>query len=180
MLQNRGWRLLLAVLEAQIPQLDSQGFGNVLLALGRLEQAPEPLLAKLLPAAQAALPTFLPQHVSNSLLGLAYLSIDPGHAFLVAAAKRFVSVIDSATPQNIANALWAYATLGVEPGRQLLDAYVERLLAVLSDAELQPVANSLWAIGQLGHDPGPAFMAEALQYCMTNLQVSSVGMAFRS
>ena len=97
-LQHRGWLMLLRSLEAVTAQLPPRNLSNVLLALGRLQQAPQPLMDQLLLATEAAFPRSNAQDLSNCLWALAALRMQPGERFLLAAAERFTVVVMDATP----------------------------------------------------------------------------------
>ena len=171
-LQHRGWALLLRSLETNAARLNPRSLSNVLLALGRLRQAPQPLLDQLLLAAQAGLPSFNAQDLSNALWGLAALRKRPGQPFMLAAEARTADVVPDATPQAVANILWAYATLEYRPSDQLLSLLAERLLAALPLAEPQNVANSLWACHQLEYQPALAWMVQVTAFVSNCLQVT--------
>ena len=162
LLRHPAWTLLLGLLEAQVHQLNGHGFASVLLALGRLRQAPRPLLVKLLPAVQAAVPDFVPQQLSNALTGLANMGLQPGQGFLLTAEQRLLQVLPEANPQNLSNSVWAFAKLKYRPADKLLVLLSQRLADIIQTATSQAVANLLWAYRQFGFDPGSAFMALAL------------------
>ena len=144
-LSHPGWLLLLSLVARHAASFNGQGFGSVLLALGRLKQAPQPLLAQLLPVAQAALPNFKAQELSNLLLGLAYLGHSPGKPFLLAAEQHLLTVLAIASPQAISNSLWALAKLACKPAEPCLAAAAQQFTQIVTTATPQEVANLLWA-----------------------------------
>ena len=172
-LEHPGLSLLLGVLNERVHHLNEQGNVNVLLALGRLKQAPEPLLGTVLRASLACLPTARAQPLCNVLLALAYLQRTPAGGLLPAEA-RLLTLMPSATAQDISNALYACAKLRHRPSGAVMAAALARFTEEMGTAGPQAVANVLWALGELRHYPESKFMSQIVDYSIKHLQVSAL------
>ena len=164
-----GWPLLLQVVSKHVESFAPRHHANSLWALGKLAQAPEQLLAELLPVAQAALPTFKAQELSNTLLGLAHIGYVPEQAFLLAAEQQLVKLLPRTNPQDISNSLWAFATLQYEPSAQLLTEAAQQFVSLSQTASPQEVANLLWAYATLGVQPGKQLLEACAERLLATL-----------
>ncbi len=124
-------------------------FGRLAKQLGRGDQPPylRPLLAAVMEAAQPKLAEFEPQHISNTLLALAWAGVyDAG--FVMAAIDAARKLLPQFEPQALANTAWALQEL-----RHRDEGFMRQLLqeAVAREGELsgQAISNTVYAAAVL-------------------------------
>jgi hypothetical protein len=115
------------------------------------------------------------QNISNTLLALAKLEVDPLDGRLLdslgSVAERRLHDFNA---QALANTLWAFAKLFHTPPGGLLPALCEQAAARLPDANAQNIANSLWALATLRPEPLPlAYIHAAADAAVARLHVST-------
>ena len=174
-LGHAGWQRLLQVVSSNVDRFKPRHVSNTLWALGALGQKPEQLLAQLLSALPSTLSKGNAQVVSNALWGVAALQIHPGRRLLLAAEKRALRVLPSATSQAVSNVVWSFATLEHRPSDQLLTSAAQRFVEVVHTATQQIVADLLWSYATQEHRPSDQLLTAAAQQFVPVVASTQVG-----
>jgi hypothetical protein len=107
----------------------------------------------LLAHSRRALPGFTPRQASDLLSSLAQLRVDPGDAWLAAAAEA-AARWPECSGKSLAKLLWALGKFGSRPGAAWCCGCLAALEDVAAEMDGGSLSMAVWGLGKLGLQPG--------------------------
>lgn len=119
----------------------------------------------MLSRSQAALPTFKPIELSNTIWAVAKVSHQPDPAWLDMFMAASLDQLKHFAPTQLANVVWSLALLRCAPSKEWMAAALDELQPRLSALNMTALSGLIWALPVLAACPSKAWLGCYLAAC---------------